>query len=188
MNPQPRKQNNPPSKKTLLPKKQPKKTIKRDNFAILLDNFLSMLSLQYANYSSLKEVPMVIPNKNSPNIIYKQYMNYYVYRIICKYLNIFKDILNLEYLQDYLLALNIKDIESICVGLRNKMPKDKNTLDRAFKKGINLLKLLTTKKIKYVDYANGNQFKSFIKEKLSSEVIDEDIKNLIKLIPDLSVS
>ena len=44
------------------------------------------------------------------------------------------------------------------------------------------------KKIKYVDYINGIQFKTFIKEKLSSEVIEEDINNLIKLIPDLSVS
>lgn len=184
MNQQPKKPNNKP----LLPKKKPKRTSKRDNFTPLLNNFLSNLSLQYANYSSLKEVPQVIPNKNPPNIIYKQYMNYYLYRVICKYLNIFKDVLNLDYLRDYLLALNIKDIDSICVGLRNKMPKDKTTLDRVFKKGINLLKQLTTKKIKYYDYPNGNQFKTFIREKMSPEIIEGDINSLIKLIPDLSLS
>ena len=175
------------NKKKVLQKKN-RSLQTKDKFAILLESFLNTLTLQYTNYQQLKNSTPLIPHTNPPSIIYKQYMNYYIYRIICKYLNIIKDGLNVSHLKDYLSALNIKDIESICVGLRNKMPKDKLTLDKSFKKGIALLKLLTTKKIKYDDYKNGNQFKKFIKEKLSSEVIEEDINNLIKLIPDLSVS
>ena len=171
-------------------KKKSKKLITnqplRDNFSILLDNFLSNLMLQYTNYSQFASQELLVPNKNKPDIIYKQYMNYYVYRIICKYLNILKDIVDVNDLKEYLLSLNIEDIQSICVGMRNRMPTSKRKLNNSFNKGINLLRVLTLKKIKYYDYKNGQQFKTFIREKLSPEVVNEDIKNIIKLLPDIS--
>lgn len=123
-------------------------------------------------------------------LISKQYLTYYLYRIVCKYMNIFENIIPASQIKNLLKILRIPSEnanENTCYPLAGKLTNEEKYLDLII---LTILDMLTTIG-KYITTLPSNiayqDFFEFFKQK-SINVIVQDLIDLQKLIPGLSVS
>ena len=121
--------------------------------------------------------------------ISKQYLAYYIYRIITKYMNIFENVLQNSKISEFLTLLRIPKVHNRTLNypLAGKMTNDEQLLDMIILMGIDfIIKLdkyieVQPKKTNFVDIF------TFIEQK-TMPVIIQDLIDLQKLIPGLSVA
>lgn len=115
----------------------------------------------------------------------KQYLVYYLYRIICKYNKVFLDIANSEIIKTIYTALNIDKNVMWCSPMNGRMPTDIDLLDTVF---LSMLELLTTysEKSSSIDTNTSKDLEDFLLIKSNEENIKNDIKLLSELVPNLS--
>ena len=123
-------------------------------------------------------------------IISKQYLAYYIYRIITKYIHIIEFGVNSGDIDEFMLYLRIPKEHNRLLNypLAGKMTNDDSILNMIILKGIDML----TKTDKYLQtlpssVKSYDDFYTFLKEK-DLPVIIQDLIDLQKLIPGLSVS
>ena len=121
--------------------------------------------------------------------ISKQYLAYYIYRIITKYMNIFENVLQNSKLSEFLTLLRIPKVHNRTLNypLAGKMTNDEQLLDMIILMGIDFIIKLD----KYIEVqpnkTNFVDIFTFIEQK-TMPVIIQDLIDLQKLIPGLSVS
>ena len=118
-------------------------------------------------------------------IIQKQYLVYYVYRVICTHFDYFFSL----YLGKYIKNINTKlEISSnykfVCYPLANRMTTDEAKLDNIFKEMINLF-TTTISKVKELNRSPNEELENFLKQKTYNTII-RDIKKIVKMVPNLS--
>jgi hypothetical protein len=123
-------------------------------------------------------------------LISKQYLTYYLYRIVCKYMNIFENVIPASQIKNLLKILRIpseNSRENTCYPLAGKLTNEEKYLDLII---LTILDMLT-KIGKYITTLPSNtayqDFFEFFEQK-SINVIVQDLIDLQKLIPGLSVS
>jgi len=126
----------------------------------------------------------------SATIISKQYLAYYIYRIITKYIHIIEFGVNSGDIDEFMLYLRIPKVHNRLLNypLAGKMTNDDSILNMIILKGIDML----TKTDKYLQTLPSSvksytDFYKFFKNK-DLPVIIQDLIDLQKLIPGLSVS
>ena len=117
-------------------------------------------------------------------VIQKQYLVYYIYRIICT---------NYEYFRLIALGTHIKNLNTkleilsnykfVCYPLANRMTNDEIKLDDIFQEMVKMLNN-AIKKSKEVDHPN-QELETFLTKKTHNQII-KDIKKLIEFVPNLS--
>lgn len=122
-------------------------------------------------------------------IISKQYLAYYIYRIITKYIHIIEFGVSSGDIDEFMLYLRIPKEHNRLLNypLAGKMTNDDSILNMIILKGIDML----TKTDKYLKTLSSSvksydDFYTFLKEK-DLPVIIQDLIDLQKLIPGLSV-
>lgn len=120
--------------------------------------------------------------------ISKQYLAYYIYRIISKYINLFNSALSGSTIDELFNLLRIPKEHNrlLTYPLAGKMTNDDQLLDMIILTGIDMFNKLN----KYINsQTNKDSYQSlfsFLKEK-KMPVIIQDLIDLQKLIPGLSV-
>ena len=122
-------------------------------------------------------------------LISKQYLAYYLYRIVCKYIKVFEQSVSSKNLSDIFLLLKIPSIadKSLCYPMAGKMTNDEKILDVIILSFIEVFDLT----FKYIaTVPNIASYKNFLDLIISKNVttIVQDLIDLQKLIPGLSVS
>jgi hypothetical protein len=137
---------------------------------------------------------LINKNKNTKSFINiktisKQYLAYYIYRIVTKYILLFEMSSNTEELNNFMMYLRIpKEHKRILnYPLAGKMTNDEEILDIIILSGIDIFNkadmyLKNLKNLKVY-----NDLFTFLKQKDLSTII-QDLIDLQKLIPGLSVS
>jgi hypothetical protein len=122
-------------------------------------------------------------------IIHKQYIAYYLYRIICKYYNIISSITNTVLIREKIFTpLKIPHNYEGCYALGGRMIRDEDTLDVVINNMIKLLKAFEKKKTGLLDDSNQDvhDFNEFISSKNTVKSINNDIIALYKYLPGIS--
>lgn len=122
-------------------------------------------------------------------VIHKQYIAYYLYRIICKYYNIISSITNIILIREKILTpLKIPHNYDGCYALVGRMIRDEDTLDVVINNMMKLLEAFEKKKTGLLDDSNQDvhDFNEFIASKNTVESINNDIITLYKYLPGLS--
>ena len=121
--------------------------------------------------------------------ISKQYLAYYIYRIITKYMNHFENALKGSEIDNFLILLRIPKIHNRILNypLAGKMTNDEQLLDMIILTGIDFINKLD----KYIQQKPNIEVYvdifTFLEQK-KMPVIIQDLIDLQKLIPGLSVS
>ncbi len=122
-------------------------------------------------------------------IISKQYLAYYLYRIFCKYTNLFENTIPSSEINNLLKILRIPDEnkkENTCYPLARRMTNDEKFLDLIILTILDMMNKLG-KYIASLPRADVYQnFLEFIKMK-NINIIVQDLVDLQKLVPGLSV-
>lgn len=152
-----------------------------------MDKFIANILGIYDYIQGLDTSSELIDSK----VTHKQYLAYYLYRIICKYYNLISPITNIILIREKIFApLNIPKNNEGCFALVGRMIKDQATLDIVIN---NMIKLLTAFENKRKGLVNENDeivkdFDEFLEYKNSVEIINNDIVKLSKYLPGLSGS
>ena len=124
-------------------------------------------------------------------IIHKQYLAYYLYRIICKYYGIIKQMTNVALIREKIFnVLNIPPEFEGCYALAGKMIRDEDKLELLLKNMTNLLEAYNNKKTGLIN-ENSKEYKDFeelLASKNTVEIINKDIVRLYNYLPSLSGS
>lgn len=147
-----------------------------------MDTFIVTIKKIYNDIEIQKDYPSILINNI---VIQKQYLIYYIYRIICHHYSFFRSIS----MDNIINNINIKlDIGSknryICIPLANKMTVDEIKLNDLFQIMIKLF-IDSAKKIQKNNNIKQNDINMYLTTK-TYDVIIKDIKKLIKFIPNLS--
>ena len=118
-------------------------------------------------------------------IIQKQYLVYYIYRVVCTHF---------EYFRSLYLGRNIKNINAkldissnykfVCYPLANRMTTDEAKLDDVFKEIMNLL-TTSISKLKELKRPPNADLEEYLIKKTHNNII-KDIKKIVKMVPNLS--
>ena len=120
--------------------------------------------------------------------ISKQYLAYYIYRIITKFMNLFEDALSGSAIDEFSTLLRIPKVHNRMLNypLAGKMTNDEQLLDMITLMGIDMFNKLD-KYIKAQSHMDKyTDFFTFLEQK-AMPVIIQDLIDLQKLIPGLSV-
>ena len=121
-------------------------------------------------------------------IIHKQYIAYYLYRIICKYYNLIAPITNTVLIREKIFEpLNIPKFHEGCYALVGRMIRDENVLDVVIDNMLKLLAAFEKKKTGLIDENNQEvkDFNEFIASKNTVNIINNDIIKLYNYLPGL---
>jgi hypothetical protein len=122
-------------------------------------------------------------------IISKQYLAYYLYRIFCKYINLFENTIPSSEISNLLKILRIPNEnkrENSCYPLARRMTNDGKYLDLIILSILDMLNKLG----KYIaSLPKADLYKNFLEfmEMKTLSVIVQDLVDLQKLVPGLSV-
>ena len=121
--------------------------------------------------------------------ISKQYLAYYIYRIITKYLHIIEEIVKGSDFDELYTLLRIPASHNRILNypLAGKMTNDEQILDMIILRGIDMIDKLNKNIINKTDNKKYEDFLNFIEQK-ELPIIVQDLIDLQKLIPGLSVS
>jgi hypothetical protein len=128
---------------------------------------------------------LVSPNDLiNTSLKHKQYLVYYLYRVVCRYSNIIKKIVSLDMINTIYYTLDIPVTEG-CYAMANRMPNNIERLDLAL---LNIIELMNTynKRKDSLTLDVIEPLETFLKEKNNVSIIRDDIINLSRLIPNLS--
>ena len=122
-------------------------------------------------------------------LISKQYLAYYLYRIVCKHIRIFEQAVPSNNIADVFLLLKIprEANKSLCYPMAGKMTNDEKMLDIIILSFIQMFEMT----LKYIStIPNVRSFKNFLDLITSKDIktIVQDLIDLQKLLPGLSVS
>lgn len=128
--------------------------------------------------------------KNFINVktISKQYLAYYIYRTITKFMNLFEDALSGSSIDEFLKLLRIPKVHNRILNypLAGKMTNDEQLLDMIILMGIDMLNKLDKYTKVHSNINKYTEFYSFLEQK-TMPIIIQDLIDLQKLIPGLSV-
>lgn len=150
-----------------------------------MDIFLQNVQGLYDYVQALDVSAELINSK----IIHKQYIAYYLYRIICKYYNMISQITNTVLIREKIFApLKIPRSSEGCYALVGRMIRDEDVLDVVIDNMMKLLAAFEKKKTGLIDERNkdAKDFNEFIASKNTVEIINGDITKLYKYLPGLS--
>jgi len=123
----------------------------------------------------------------NPKITQKQYLAYYLYRIICKFQDSIESILSSSKLKKeiYDLLKIPEGAAKTCFPLSNKMIKDETSLDVVISNMLNILNIFD---VKHIDEEAYKPLDDLVGSKNSIEIISSDLIKLSSYIPNLSGS
>lgn len=128
--------------------------------------------------------------KNFINVktISKQYLAYYIYRTITKFMNLFEDALSGSSIDEFIKLLRIPKVHNRILNypLAGKMTNDEQLLDMIILMGIDMLNKLDKYTKVHSNINKYTEFYSFLEQK-TMPIIIQDLIDLQKLIPGLSV-
>lgn len=122
-------------------------------------------------------------------IISKQYLAYYLYRIFCKYINLFENTIPSNEINNLLKILRVPDEnkhENTCYPLVRRMTNDEKYLDLIILTILDMMNKLG----KYIaSLPKADLYQNFLEfmEMKKLNVIVQDLVDLQKLVPGLSV-
>ena len=117
-------------------------------------------------------------------VIQKQYLVYYVYRIICQHFTFFKSLALTSSIKDINEKLEISSqFKYVCYPLANRMTTNETKLDEIFQTMIDMFNT-TTSKMKELKRDDEN-LQTYLNKK-NYDTIITDIKELIRFVPNLS--
>ena len=125
------------------------------------------------------------------SIIQKQYIIYYLYRIICKNYIFFSSLALQQDIKNIFELLEIKNANlNICIPLANRMTTDKNKLNNIFKAIMELFdssirKIKETRHKAIISSVHYSDLYYYLESKSKKNII-KDINKLYKFIPNLS--
>jgi len=119
------------------------------------------------------------------NIIEKQYIVYYLYRILCKYEQLFSTNISFEKVRDIYDLLRIPRSNKGCYSMTLKMTSNDNLIDIILMGIIELFNQLNENLKMTMTNNHFLKFTEFLKKK-KLEVIIHDLMELHQLVPNLS--
>ena len=146
-----------------------------------MEQFITTIRNLQKEIDDQKKHPAVLVNSI---VIQKQYLVYYVYRIICHHFDFFRSIALINSIKEINVKLEISSkYQYICYPLANRMSTDEAQLDGVLDE---MLKALTVaaKKIKELKRVD-EPIEQYLANKTHDTVIS-DIKKLITFVPNLS--
>jgi hypothetical protein len=151
-----------------------------------MDNFVNDI---FGVYELINNTDIQAKTFIDTKLISKQYLTYYLYRIFCKYTNIFENSIPSSQINNLLKILRIpkeNQYENTCYPLAGKLTNDEKFLDMII---LTILDMLT-KIGKYIatlpNKTSYGDFLEFLAQK-KLNIIVQDLVDLQKLIPGLSV-
>lgn len=121
--------------------------------------------------------------------ISKQYLAYYIYRVVTKYMNHFENSLKSSEIDEFLTLLRIPKVHNRMINypLAGKMTNDDQLLDMIILTGIDFFNKLNKYSQSQPNTKVYSELFTFLEQK-TMPVIIQDLIDLQKLIPGLSVS
>lgn len=146
-----------------------------------MEPFIKTIQSLYTEIEQQKDTPSILINNI---VIQKQYLVYYIYRIICTNYKYFRSIALEQHIKELNTKLEIaSNYKFVCYPLANRMTTDEIKLDDIF---YVMTKILTDsiKKSKALKRLN-QELETYLAKKTHDEII-KDIKQLIEFVPNLS--
>jgi hypothetical protein len=144
--------------------------------------------------NDLNGIYELITNENSKSfinvkMISKQYLNYYIYRIISKYIMLTMNAVSNNELEKYFKLLRIPKEHNklLTYPMGGKMTNDEELLDIIFYNGTDILNKIDKYLQSLKNISEYQDFFEFIERK-DLQFIIQDLIDLQKLVPGLSVS
>lgn len=123
-----------------------------------------------------------------PSITQKQYLIYYIYRIICKFYNLINSIGLNKNINEIKQNLQIpQNFKYVCYPLSGKMIRNEQQLDLTFNNMITLFEEILNYLTENINSLNDKMFNffSYFDNKTKKQIII-DIQELTKYLPNLS--
>ena len=149
-----------------------------------MDSFIQNIEAINNDINKIQESYIV-----DTKIVNKQMLVYYLYRIFCKYMELFKLNTDIKSVNKILRLLKIPIDFKKCAPLVNRLPATIKDLDLLYRALINIYKEISQNMSNLNSQGNREQlvyFKELIKLKSSKEKIKEDLVLLSTLVPELS--
>ena len=128
-----------------------------------------------------------ITNIVSPAIITKQYIVYYLYRILCKNRKLIKKVVPQPEIRKVYKKLGVPKGRKICYALGNRMNNDFDYLEEVFTDLLDILNKFHEGKSTLIS-STYEDFEDFLIMKVQGKQIKNDLEELAKLIPNLSIA
>lgn len=115
----------------------------------------------------------------------KQYLVYYLYRILCKYQKIIGNVVSMEKIYNVYRLLNIPEGVPNCYSLRNRLTNDTKELELIYLSILDIFSKFEEDKDYLVETKYSTDFLNFLQYKENVSTIKQDLLNLSKIIPSL---
>ena len=146
-----------------------------------MEKFISVIQELQKEIDGQKESKSILINNV---VIQKQYLAYYIYRIICHHFDFFKSIAMVNGIKQINTKLGISSKHQyVCYPLANRMTTDSKELDEILTAMTSFL-TASAKKLEELKRPD-EPIEKYLEAKTQDTII-KDIKELIKFVPNLS--
>lgn len=150
-----------------------------------MDNFVSNIKKINEEINTLSEIYLI-----NIKVANKQILVYYLYRIMCKYLNLFKLNSDESKIGEIFRILKIPLDYTQCVPLVNKLPNTEKNINLLVNKLIDIYEIMASKSSNLNQQGEKDKVKFFnelIESKMDIVKIKEELVLLSSLVPGLGI-
>ena len=154
-----------------------------DAFLLKIININEKINKSYEKSKTSKKITNIV----SPAITTKQYLLYYLYRILCKNRKLIKKVVPQPEIRKVYKKLGVPKGRKICYALGNRMSNNFEYLEEVLTDIIEILNKFHEGKSTLMS-STYEDFEGYLVMKVQGRQIKNDLEELAKLIPNLSIA